>query len=125
MKIVNGTIVRDTNDHNLATVNASADAESGQDSFFSKSIVICNTPVRYVYLACAMLVSFMINGIAGVFFVGLALGIAYLYGQRMRQDGNESSGEMFGMSKMTTRPSSSRGGANIKGISDLPKPVSR
>ena len=128
MKIVNGQII--TDDHpsssNLPTVNAAAVVDAGnegtQGSFFSQSIRLCGSPVSYGYLTCAMAVSFLFNGVAGGFFVGLAVGGAYLYGQRDSAD-SSSSGGAFGMNRMATRSSSSRGGgANIKGISDLPKP---
>ena len=118
VKIVNGTIVNEGDIPHGAVV-AEGVPES-EDSLLNRSISLCGHPVSYSYLGVGLLIAFIINGIGGVCFGAIAIGGAYLYGQRGTPSENSGGGRM---NRMATRPSG--GGANIKGISDLPKPVSR
>ena len=138
MKIVNGTIVREgdvppsSNAYEgLPTTEGGSSAVGGPQlpqmpEFFRRTLPICGTEWSYGYISFLMLISLLINGIGGVFFTGAVLGGLYLYGQRsqLSQGGGGASapGSSGGMQRMSTRGS---GGANIKGISDLPKPVNR
>jgi hypothetical protein len=117
VKIVNGTIVNEGDIPRGAVVAEGIPEDQENGSVFSRSIDLCGRPVSYGYLGIGLLIAFIINGVGGIFFGAVAIGGAYLYGQRGTGGGASSSG----MNRMPTRS----GGANIKGIGDLPKPVNR
>ena len=133
MKIVNGNIVRNpppggTVYEGLPTTEGGT-GESSFDSlpqvpdFFRRTVPICGSAWSYGYISFLMLISFLFSGCGGVLFTGLCLGGFYVHGQRteaLANEGASAPGSSGGMQRMNTRPTG--GGANIKGISDLPKP---
>jgi hypothetical protein len=127
MKIVNGNIVREGEEGEADAVLSTEEGGSMIPPFFRQTIQLCNTPISYGYLSVIMLISFLFNGVGGLFFTSLLIGGVYMYGQRSQAGASGGTGSGSGggggggMSRMPVRS----GGANIKGISDLPKPVSR
>jgi len=69
-------------------------------------------------LLVAVCLAGLFLGTKGAFLTMVAIGGAYLYGTGPTSSGNSGSG--VGMQRMSTR--SGAGGANIRGMSDLPPP---
>ena len=133
MKIVDGNIVREpppgATYEGLPTTEGGAAASFSSGSmpempeFFRRTVPICGSAWSYGYISFLLFISFLFNGCGGIFFTGVCLGGLYLHGQRTQAQTHgvaSAPGSSSGMQRMNTRPTG--GGANIKGIGDLPKP---
>lgn len=112
VKIVGGQVVRE---------GEPVLAESGREGINNATAVLyenmtlCGSSYPKWQLLAAVALAALFMGIKGGFLVAAGIGGAYLYGQT--EGSSSGGGGSGGMHRMNTR-----GGANIRGISDLPPP---
>jgi hypothetical protein len=124
VKIVNGNIVDDEESgrplvsRGIATLDSvsAANADSSNSppaGASSDSVTIFGRQVHKALILVLFLLGFITFGFTGILFIGTGVGLGYLV-----------SNGMPGASPSQPPPQSGprRGRANIKGISDLPKP---
>ena len=128
MKIVNGGIVREGDiPSNSERVNGSTTGSplegSDETSFLNRRLPICGYEISYWSIALCCLISFLFNGVGGLFFSGLLFAGLYYYGQHSSSSGSggggggTSSSGGGGWNQMNTKS-----GSNIRTVKDLPPP---